>query len=121
MRRLVLVATVAALSLWVGPALASPSSLIRTFLDDSCLPCHDKASRSGNLDLESLRLDPGDSDNLRRWALIHDRARAGEMPPSDWPRPDPDALAAFVDSLARALTDAEQARSVANGRATLRR
>lgn len=121
MRRLILVATVAALSLWVGPALASPSKLIRTFLGDNCVPCHDKASRSGNLDLQSLRLDPGDGDNLGRWALIHDRARAGEMPPSDWPRPDADALAAFVDGLARALTKAEQARSAANGRATLRR
>jgi hypothetical protein len=121
MRRLILVATVAALSLWVGPALASPSKLIRTFLRDNCVSCHDKASRSGNLDLESLRLDPGDWDNLRRWALVHDRARAGEMPPSDWPRPDADELAAFVDSLARALTEAEQARSVAHGRATLRR
>lgn len=121
MRRLILVATVTALSLWVGRALASPSKLIRAFLDDSCLPCHDKASRSGNLDLESLRLVPGDWDNLRRWAKIHDRARAGEMPPSDWPRPDADELAAFVDSLARALTQAEQARSVAGGRAALRR
>jgi hypothetical protein len=121
MRRLILVATVAALSLFVGPALASPAKRIRTFLDDSCLPCHDKATRSGNLDLESLRLDPGDGDDLRRWALVHDRARAGEMPPSDWPRPDADELAAFVDSLARALTEAEQARSVAHGRATLRR
>jgi hypothetical protein len=131
MRRLILVATVAALSLLVGRALPSPSkaaggsraraALIRAFLDDHCVTCHDKASRTGNLDLESLRLDPGDVDNLRRWAKIHDRARAGEMPPSDWPRPDPDALAAFVDQLARALTEAEQARYAADGRTTLRR
>jgi hypothetical protein len=121
MRRLILVATVAALSLWVVPALALPSNLIRTFLDDHCVTCHDEASRKGNLNLESLRLDTGDGDNLRRWAMIHDRARAGEMPPSDWPRPDANVLAAFVDNLARALTEAEQARSVAGGRATLRR
>lgn len=121
MVRLILVATVAAVSLLAWPALASPSKLIRTFIDESCLPCHDKASRKGNLDLESLRLVPGDWDNLRRWALIHDRARAGEMPPSDWPRPDAGELAAFVDSLARALTEAEQARAVTDGRATLRR
>ncbi|MEO8183233.1 MAG: DUF1592 domain-containing protein [Deltaproteobacteria bacterium] len=114
-----------------GRALASPANAaggsraraapIKTFLDDNCVECHDKASRNGNLDLESLRLDPGDGDNLRRWAKIHDRARAGEMPPSDWPRPDAAELAAFVDSLARALTEAEQARYVADGRATLRR
>ncbi len=121
MRRLILVATVAAFSLSVVPARATPWPVIRAFLDDNCVSCHDEASPEGNLNLESLRLDPGDGDDLRRWAMIHDRARAGEMPPSDEPRPAADELAAFLAGLAGALTEAEQARYAAEGRVTLRR
>src|SRR5919198_2358980 len=90
----------------------------RQFLEQYCVECHDADTTKGGLDLTALRFDPANSTNFSKWVLLHDRVSNGEMPPKKKARPDSAAAAAFIKSLASALTEAEEAK---DGRATQRR
>ena len=91
------------------------------FIDQHCAGCHDDTEKKGGLDLTSLTFQPDNAANLVTWVKIHDRVSSGEMPPKKKPRPAPDALAAFVGTLAHDVTGYEQARDALNGRAPRRR
>ncbi|MEX0938810.1 MAG: DUF1592 domain-containing protein [Pirellulales bacterium] len=104
------------------PVLAGePFEGAESFLVENCSACHSGIDPNGNLDLLALDYDSEDRDNFAQWVKIHDRIKVGEMPPADEPRPDPEDLASFLDGLAKALTDSEQAMYARDGRATLRR
>jgi hypothetical protein len=100
---------------------AEPFAGASSFVTQNCLACHNTDDPNGNLDFGTLKFDSGNRDNFARWVKIHDRVKAGEMPPADEPRPDGKALASFVNDLAKSLTESEQAVYVREGRATLRR
>jgi hypothetical protein len=91
------------------------------FIERHCAGCHDDVERKGGLDLSALRLEPANPGDLARWARIHDRAAAGEMPPENKARPEPAALAGFLRELGESLQAAEQARIAAAGRSGARR
>jgi mono/diheme cytochrome c family protein len=87
------------------------------FLAANCLACHDDAQATANLSVESLTDDFGDP----RWARIHDRLAAGEMPPADETQPEPAAKTKFLRALGQRVTAAVAARHAAEGRVVLRR
>jgi hypothetical protein len=91
------------------------------FIKNHCADCHDDTTRKGGLNLMDLGYRPDDSANLATWVRVHDRVKAGEMPPLKKPRPDPVELASFVRSMAATLTTSEQAILAKNGRAMQRR
>jgi hypothetical protein len=92
------------------------------FVQKQCLDCHDHETAKGNLDLETLSHDLTDPLVFRRWEKVHDRVRAGEMPPkSKKARPDPVEVSKAVDALAAELTETDLVRRGAEGRAKLRR
>src|SRR3989441_10118071 len=93
----------------------------RQFVEQYCVECHDADTKKGGLDLTALRFDPANSTNFSSWVLVHDRVSNGEMPPKKKPRPDSADAEAFIKSLASSLTEAEEARSTKEGRATQRR
>lgn len=114
-------ATIAAcVSLQPLPA-AEPFAAAGAFLERHCLACHNADDPNGNLDFGAITLSADDRDSVARWVTIHDRVKAGEMPPADEPRPDAKALASFVDGLGAALTKSELAMYARDGRSTLRR
>jgi mono/diheme cytochrome c family protein len=90
---------------------------VREFLAANCLACHDDASATARLSVESLGGDFADP----RWARIHDRVAAGEMPPADETQPEPAARQAFAAAVAGRVTEAVEARHAAEGRVVLRR
>src|SRR6266487_839296 len=92
----------------------------RQFVEQYCVECHDADTKKGGLDLTALKFDPANSTNFSRWVLVHDRVANGEMPPKKKARPDSAEAEAFIKSLASSLTDAEEARSTKEGRATQR-
>ncbi|MBI3876527.1 MAG: DUF1587 domain-containing protein, partial [Verrucomicrobia bacterium] len=94
---------------------------VKSFVTKRCLDCHDSETKKGGLDLEKLSRDLSDPQIFHRWEKVHDRVRAGEMPPKDKARPDAKELAAAMDALAAQLTDADLARRGKEGRATVRR
>ena len=101
------------------PTIAGPAA---DFVDRHCLLCHDAVERKGNLDLEPFLSRPLDADALRVWTKVHDRVRAGEMPPKERPRrPDATASAAFVDGIAAAIARVEADKVARDGRAVKRR
>lgn len=74
------VVTLSSLAVGNGHAAGFPSAVIQVF-EASCFDCHDQDMKKGGLDLTSLKYDPTDIENFKRWILIHDRVAAGEMPP----------------------------------------
>jgi hypothetical protein len=113
----------AALALFAArPAgAAGPAAPDQGFLRDHCTSCHNDADRKGRLDLTRLGFDPKDSANLAVWVKLHDRVRAGEMPPRTRARPDAARQKAFVDGVAQSIVAAEREALAGEGRAVLRR
>ncbi|MCO8124177.1 DUF1592 domain-containing protein [Stieleria sp. TO1_6] len=91
------------------------------FLQQHCNHCHDDATAEGGLDLANLKLDADDPANLAKWARIHDRVDAGEMPPADEPRPDDSEVSEFVALTRATLRDIWKQRYATRGRVGGRR
>ena len=105
-----------------GPAgAAEPAAPDAAFLRDQCITCHNADDRRGRLDLTHLPFDPKDSANLAVWVKVHDRVKAGEMPPKSRPRPDAARQKVFVEGLAGSVVAAERESLGGEGRAVLRR
>lgn len=105
-----------------GPVgAAGPAALDKAFVNDYCTRCHNDVDQKGRLDLSHLTFDPNDSPNLAVWIKVHDRVKAGEMPPRSRARPDAARQKTFVESLAQSIVDAERAVLAGEGRAVQRR
>ncbi len=92
------------------------------FLRENCAACHTGAEKQGGLDIETLLSAPATSDAWQKWVRLHDRVRAGEMPPKEYPdKPSVAARATFLKDIAASLTARETALTVREGRATQRR
>jgi hypothetical protein len=100
---------------------AEPPAVATRFIDRYCTGCHNPDDRKGRLDLETLSYDPENRANFALWAKIHDRVRAGEMPPKEKRRPEPTQLEQFVNEVAATLTASEQAITARDGRSVQRR
>ncbi len=100
---------------------AEPPAPDPAFLRDHCTSCHNAEEKRGRLDLARLAFDPKDAANLAVWVKVHDRVKAGEMPPKGRPRPDAARQKAFVDGVARSVVAAERDAQGGEGRALLRR
>lgn len=108
-------------ALLLSTAALAIDQVVDSFLAQHCVGCHSGQTREGGLDLAALSRDVSDPQGFARWVRIHDRVRAGEMPPKSEPRPPADQLAKAMDALAAKLTEADLARRGNEGRATLRR
>src|SRR4029078_8245896 len=96
---------------------AGPTEPDKAFITDHCAGCHN--AKRGPLDLTGLPFDPSDSANSAVWIKVHDRVKAGEMPPRGRPRPDAARQKIFIDGLSQLIVAAEQAALAGEGRAIL--
>lgn len=103
------------------PLLAEDSGVapVKSMIRSHCLDCHDSDVKEGGLDLSSLSFDLADQAVFARWVQVHDRVRAGEMPPEG-------GLAAtertkLTGPLHASLMAADRRRIEASGRAVWRR
>src|SRR5678816_1520892 len=110
----------ALIPLAVLPLRAAPSNL-PPFLQKHCFDCHDADVKKGGLDLTALKLDLANTTNFSTWVTVHDRVRAGEMPPKKKARPEAAELQSFTDTLSSSLTAAQQKQLALEGRSTQRR
>ncbi len=97
------------------------SPITAQFIEKNCADCHDDETKKADLDLLDLPFQPTNEDNFALWVKVHDRVKAGEMPPKKKARPDPAELDAFVKSLGSDLRNAERAEIEKTGRAMMRR
>jgi hypothetical protein len=100
---------------------AQPAAPDKAFVRDYCASCHNDVDKKGQLDLAGLAFNPDDSANFAVWIKVHDRVKAGEMPPAIRARPDAARQKTFVEGLAQSIVAAEQAALGGEGRAMLRR
>ena len=91
------------------------------FLEDHCIECHDSSIRKGGLNIEDLPLDSDAPDITGRWAKIHDRLAAGEMPPKKKDAPPAAEKSEFLESLSGKLVEKDRIRIAREGRSTWRR
>ena len=91
------------------------------FFKAHCLDCHNADTKQGNLDLTALPLEPQNAKSFAQWVKIHDRVRAGEMPPPAVETLKATDKAAFLQAVANPLQAADDVRAKQNGRATWRR
>jgi len=121
-QRLVLIAMlVPFLTLFTGGLTAAelPSELT-TFLQNSCIDCHDSNSET-NLDLTTLEFKLGQPDNFRRWVHIFDRVQRREMPPASEPAPDAPSRSDALSRLHTELKEYNRRTQQSNGRVPSRR
>lgn len=99
---------------------ARPPEVVHSFVERNCLSCHDKDTKKGNLDLESVALAPtGQQSEV--WEKVARRLRTRQMPPPDKKRPDEAAYHKVLSRLESEL-DADAAKHPNPGRTdTLRR
>jgi len=95
--------------------------MAEAFFEQHCIHCHDAFTTEGGLNLESLKLDADNPVNLARWAKIHDRVAAGEMPPKDEEQPNSTERNEFIRLTSQTLDRVWKARYQTQGRVGGRR
>ncbi len=91
-----------------------------SLLTRACGDCHTGGAREGGLDLDAVGFGLDSAAARDRFALMHDRVAKGQMPPDAADLPEPERVA-LLDALSTALTDADRAAILAEGRVPLRR
>jgi hypothetical protein len=71
---------------------------VRAFIAEHCLDCHDSATKTAELSLESLS-SAGIEGDAAAWEHVVRRLRARQMPPPDAAQPDEDDYIAVLTSL----------------------
>jgi hypothetical protein len=119
--RLITLAVLLALIVLRPVNAAAPTAPDKAFISDHCSTCHNATTKRGRLDLTALEFDAKDATNLAVWIKVHDRVKAGEMPPIGRARPDAARQKVFIDGLSQSIVASEQTALAGEGRATLRR
>src|SRR5690606_34730770 len=119
----------------------APPAPLQRFIEFNCAGCHTGPAAEGGIDFDALGFDLERREVYERWMLIHDRVRAGEMPPPDDGVPVPIAPVGWssraasgkaaeqalsesqqmLRELAAALSEHDRQRTAAAGRAKVRR
>src|SRR4051794_14483583 len=88
-----------------APALAAERALI----DQYCVSCHNSRLKTGGLALDGVDLS-SIGEHAELWEKVVGKLRAGMMPPSGMPRPEPVAYEKLTVSLESVLDRAAAAR-----------
>ena len=86
---------------------------VKPFLEEHCIRCHGEKKHKGNLRLDALGRDFGDSRVAGRWMEIMGRINSGEMPPKKEPRPNADKVARVSEWISAQLMEADAVRQAA--------
>ena len=65
------------------------AQIVSPFLKTHCLRCHGPETQEGDFAMHTLSGDIAGGESLDRWTEIAARLKAGDMPPTDEPQPDP--------------------------------
>ena len=110
-------ALVAMINAWAD----EPTAKVSSFIENRCVDCHDSDTKKGNLDLSSLKPDFANAETFARWVKVHDRVRAGDMPPKKEKQPSAQERDSALKALSASLSAADTQRQRQYGRVALRR
>lgn len=94
---------------------------VKPFLEAHCIDCHGPDTAKAGLRLDTLGTDLTDDSSLAKWVRVHDKVRAGEMPPKKSDQPPKAEADAFTKLLHDRLHAASLAQQQTKGRVLLRR
>lgn len=97
----------------------NPPTVVRDLIANHCVDCHGPTLQKAGLRLDQLSGDFADAATFRTWVNVHDRVKAGEMPPKE--KLDAKETAPALTALAESLTAADQKRQQEQGRTVIRR
>jgi mono/diheme cytochrome c family protein len=97
------------------------AQIIRPFLTQNCVDCHNADIRKADLNLEELAAVHSLEKGRETWEKVFGKLRHGEMPPKDEPRPDAAHARAFSGWLAAEFKRQDDAAPVHVGRVAPRR
>ena len=117
---LVALISYAATDSWAASPGATPGSVTK-FLKTHCIACHEGQDGEGGLDLTAMTGDLDAPGEMARWIRIHDRVRAGEMPPKDAEQPKQQETADFIGAAGNWLRTHQQEQWETLGRVRGRR
>ena len=86
----------------IGQQRSTSQNGQKALLTEYCLTCHSDKAKTGNLSLEQLDIDHPEA-NAEVWEKVIRKLRAGLMPPTGAPRPDPATYEAFRHTLEDSL------------------
>lgn len=69
---------------------------VQAFLKQHCHRCHGAETQEGDFAMHKLAGEIAAGEALDRWTKIAERLKAGDMPPTDEPQPDPKAIEEVV-------------------------
>ena len=89
-------------------AINVSSKEIMPFLKSYCYDCHDEDIQKGGVRLDNMSKDLSDISTLKKWVLIHDMVKTGEMPPKKKKKqPSVSQKKSFLSALAPVLLKAD--------------
>ena len=88
---------------------------VRLFLKQHCYRCHGAETHEADFAMHHLKFDVAGGQALGRWTQIAARLKAGDMPPTDEPQPDPDNIDRVVAWIEGQLTLAGQSKAINAG------
>jgi hypothetical protein len=91
------------------------------FVKTHCYECHTGTEAEAGLDLSALKPDLTSRESFGRWAKIHDRVAAGEMPPKTSKQPADAERSKWVKLLQQELVNTEKTSRERDGRTPARR
>lgn len=94
---------------------------VKQVIAKRCVACHDADTKKGGFDITALAPDFENPEDFGRWVKVHDRVRAGEMPPKKKEQPTQAEREAMLKGLNEALVRADGKRQREQGRVPLRR
>lgn len=103
------------------PAAKENDIRMAAFFEKHCYPCHGTERQKGGYDFQSLIEGDGRIRDPNLMNLIIQVVSAGEMPPKRRPQPEPEELAALLDSLRQEQEMQIAAIKPDPGRVTVRR
>ncbi|HEY0551397.1 MAG TPA: DUF1592 domain-containing protein [Verrucomicrobiae bacterium] len=86
-------------------AETNPDSPLSSFIERQCVSCHDRDTKKGNLDLETIGSDEV-ARNSEVWEKVVRRLRTRQMPPAEKKRPDEATYKSVLSRLEGSLDSA---------------
>ncbi len=91
------------------------------FFEENCVSCHNAQTKSGALDMETLRRPGSVTRSREAWESVIRKIQTGEMPPEGMPRPNPAKIRALSQQAESEFERADKAAASDPGSVTAHR